>query len=568
MAKGGREISWDEAFTLAVAGLKSIPPEAIGIIASPASTNESLFLLGKLARVVLATNNLDFPGREAMKPTQILLSRVGEVACAISDLADADLIIMIGVGDGDLAPQIAPRVWEAARRGAHLATIGTRAEGIAAEATIHIASRPNAAHAWIDGVGALLSPRFHAKNDDGQLHVVSGVPLDAIEELAALVRASKRIAFVYDASSAGHLADGRSIVALSRLLGWCRSEKEWVGVLPIMERNNSLGALDMGIAPDLLPGWQPLSDPAAVRRIEDHWRGLPPARPGMDLRRMIRAAAQGDLRGLVVIGNPAGWVDPSAEEVRQAFRKIEFLLVVESFPSPVTSGADLILPRPLPGEVKGTYTSTEGRIQATHPEGSSRLLQEWTIITEIAERMGADWDYGGLVAVDEEIGRLIPEYAGAATSPSEGFIRSLWGDGGYESAEEPHAIPIEMEDPDFPLLLCVERAYQPFHLDPDLLRSPIMRREMVIQPAEPHLFLNPADAKDNGIKSGGRAKVRSRNGAASLRVVCETGIARGRAVLPEIHYGAMKDIFGERPTDGVTGRLLYPAPAIAIRPER
>ncbi len=566
--KDHRETGWDEAFSLAVTRLKGLPPEQIGIIASPTSTNESLYLLGKLGRVVIGTNHIDFPGREALLPTQILLSRVGEIACRISDLAVADLIVLVGIGDSDPAPQIAPRIWEAIRRGGTLVAVGSRGGGLVSEATVRLSPKPHTDYAWIEEVGAILSPRFQFERSEEEGEGSSGVPRGEIEKLASLVRDAKRVAFVYDTSSPGRLSDSRSIASFGRLLGWCRSEKEWVGVLPIMERSNTLGALDMGIAPDLLPGLRSLADSAAMRRIEKEWHGRPPSEAGMDLRAMILAATRRDLRGLVLIGSPGGWGDPSPEELRLAFRALDFFLVVESFPNPLTDGADLILPRPLPGEAKGSYLNTEGRIQTTHPTGSSRILQEWTIITEIAERMGADWGYGGLEAVCEEIGRLIPEYANVPTAPLDGIFRSLWEDGTVEPVEKSRALPSESESADLPFILTVERTYLPFHTDVDLLRSPIMRRELAIQTPEPHVLVHPEDAKDHGIRSWGKATVRSRFGGASVRVVLEPEVARGRVILPEIHHGALSDVLGERQLDPATGRRLYPAPAVAITPER
>jgi len=565
LAKGKREIGWDESFALAASKLKSTPPQQIGIIASPTSTNESLFLLGKLARAVLGTNNIDFPGRQAVVPTQILLSKVGEIACTISDLDGADLIITIGLSDEDRAPQIAPRIWNAIRRGAAVLAVDGRPGDLFSEAALVLSPKPHTDHAWIEAVGARLSPRFPTSGSAEEKRAETGIPAEAIEKTAALIRDAKRIAWIYDASALGRLADARSIVALSRLLGWCRSEKEWVGVLPIVERNNTLGALDMGIAPDLLPGWRSIRDRAAARKVEGEWHVQIPQTDGLDLRSMIDAATHREIRCLLVVGDLGSCADPSAEEIRRALRELEFLIAIESFPSPLTENADLILARLLPGEVKGTYTSTEGRIQATHSSLPSRNPQEWTIFAEIAERLGADWGYGGLEPVMDEIGRLVPEYAEAKAAPPQGVVRSLWGDDAFDSVEEPRPIPVETADTDFPLVLCVERTYQPFHMDSDLLRSPLMRRELAIQPNEPHIFLNPDDARAAKIRDGAKATLRSRAGAGSVRVRCDSEIARGSVILPEIYHGAMGEVLGERPVDAATGRRLYPARAVTVQ---
>jgi predicted molibdopterin-dependent oxidoreductase YjgC len=563
----GREVGWKAAFDTAAARLKTLSPQQIGLIASPTSTNESLFLFGKLGRGVIKTNNIDFPGRLAVAPTQLLFSKVGEIACALTDIDGADLIILIGLPDSERAPQIAPKIWDAVSRGTPIISVSSRTGSLVSEATLAISPRPHSDHLWLEAVGARLSPRFGADKNTlaaGNTVPVAGVPPHAIEKVAALIRDAKRIAWIYDASSLERLADTRSVFALARLLGWCRSEKEWVGVLPVVERNNTLGALDMGIAPHLLPGWRSLSDKNAIRRIEAEWRTSLLAERGMDLPTMIEAVAKKDIRAIFVIGDLGASTDPSAEEIRLAFRGLDFLVAVQSFPSPLTEAADLVLPRLLPGEVRGTYTGMEGRIQATFPGISSRNPQEWTIFSEIAERMGADWDYGGLESIRDEIARLVPEYAEAKTTGAEGAIRSLWGDGAFDTVEEPRPISAELPGDEFPFVLSIERTYMPFHFDTDLLRSTLMRRELALPLSGAHVCMHPDDARDHRIRNGSKAVLRSVSGKADVRILCDPTINRGIVILPEVFQRAMRDVLGERPVDPGTDRVLHPVRAVAV----
>jgi len=67
--KGGelKEASWDEALDLVASRLNQIAgdagPDAIGFLASAKCTNEENYLLQKLARGVVGTNNVDHCAR-------------------------------------------------------------------------------------------------------------------------------------------------------------------------------------------------------------------------------------------------------------------------------------------------------------------------------------------------------------------------------------------------------------------------------------------------------------------------------------------------------------------------
>jgi NADH-quinone oxidoreductase subunit G len=124
---------------------------------------------------------------------------------------------------------------------------------------------------------------------------------------------------------------------------------------------NSRGAADMGVLPDLLPGYAPLANPAARRFFEDLWGTTLPEKPGLDSRAMLDAAASGRLKALYVVGaNPAKKTDFVGSK---RMGKLDLLIVQDMYLSETARLADIILPALSGFEKSGTMTNTAGEIQ-------------------------------------------------------------------------------------------------------------------------------------------------------------------------------------------------------------
>jgi predicted molibdopterin-dependent oxidoreductase YjgC len=128
--------------------------------------------------------------------------------------------------------------------------------------------------------------------------------------------------------------------------------------------SNSRGAADMGVLPDRLPGYAPLSDRSERERFGKVWGGQISDKPGLSAHDMLDAAAAGHLKALYVVGaNPL-----KSFNVAQPDRLagLELLVVHDMFLSETALRADVVLPAASSYEKDGTLTNTAGEVQMTH----------------------------------------------------------------------------------------------------------------------------------------------------------------------------------------------------------
>jgi predicted molibdopterin-dependent oxidoreductase YjgC len=546
---GLQPVSWETAIATVAGGLRDRSPQEVGLVLSPTSSNEALFLASKFARTTLRTPNIDFPGRHATAPIRVLSSRLGETLCTLEEFEGADLIVAIGLGDGSRSPQVVPVIWRAIRRGTPVIAIDGWRTDLFSEAAEALTPRPHTDYEWIEAVGSLLAPHFAGGRSPADAAGGADMRPESITAIASRIEKATRIAFVIDTTSHGRLQDGRSIQSFAALLVLLRGSKDWVGLLPIFERCNTLGALDMGAAPGAGTGKGP--------RIGS----------GPGLADMIESAERGDLKSMLLVGDLDSWGLIGSGRIQAALGRLEFLAVASSFPTWATDIAHVVLPRPIAGEVEGSYTSTEGRVQVTAPYAAPSSPQEWRIFADLARALGGEGSYGSIADVREEIARTIPEYAPLAAGESS-FLRTFWEitPVPLDAAMEP--VPALPVDTDHPYLLAVERTYLPFAKDSTLLHSPILRREMAILPAEPHVFIHPEDAKGAALREGHRAVLKSSRGQWSARVLLREDVPLHRVILPEIFHEDAAGVLGMRPRDALTGAPLYPAVPISLVAER
>ncbi|MGH9029256.1 MAG: molybdopterin oxidoreductase family protein, partial [Acidimicrobiales bacterium] len=181
--------------------------------------------------------------------------------------------------------------------------------------------------------------------------------------------------------------------------------------LPALRRGNVMGALDMGLAPGVLPGRVSLDDGRAW--FSSAWGSVPSER-GRDTTEMLSALAEGTMKGVFLLGaDPLGDF-PDANLAQQALERASLVVSVDSFLSPSSALAHVVLPVASVHERAGTTTNVEGRItrlgQKVVPPG--RCRPDWMVASEIAMRLGADLGVTQLTEIWDEIERLAPSHAG------------------------------------------------------------------------------------------------------------------------------------------------------------
>jgi NADH-quinone oxidoreductase subunit G len=146
---------------------------------------------------------------------------------------------------------------------------------------------------------------------------------------------------------------------------------------------NSRGAADLGVYPDLLPGYHPLADSG---KFHEEWGGVPQA-PGLTLPEMVESARSGKLKALYVVGaNPVGRFDIDPFVFSQSFVVVQDMFLTET-----SSLADVVLPAANAYEKSGTFTNTCGDLQLVKKAGEvSGSKSDFEMIVRIADAMGAD----------------------------------------------------------------------------------------------------------------------------------------------------------------------------------
>src|SRR4030095_5727865 len=200
------------------------------------------------------------------------------------------------------------------------------------------------------------------------------------------------------------------------------------GAYPLRGHNNVQGASDNGSMPNNLPGYQSVDDPEIRTRFEAYWKGPLPSTKGLDNHQMVDAIQQGKVKAMYLIGEEMSIVDSNANYVDDAFSKLEFFVVQEIFFGDVCQYADVVLPATPSLEKDGTFTSSERRIQRLYEvfEPLDGCRPDWQIIRDVANQMGADWNYGHPSEVMAEIAALTPMFAGVSYERLEGYKSLQW----------------------------------------------------------------------------------------------------------------------------------------------
>ncbi len=389
--------TWEEAFELIGKRFREIRDEArdevrdevnnagrsggsaIGVIGSNRTTNEENYLLSKFARVVLRTNNVDhhrtadFPALAAA-----LHGKPGKTA-PMRDVLNAPAILLIGNDPTNQHPLLAWQIRTNVRlRRARLYAINA----------VPIKLRRQAAGFALVPAGAEAKAVAFLAGDDSQLDslVVSssesfpesqaaeGMTHDAWIALREKIRAEQNMVIAFGSELRGNDV-GKLVSFASTLTG--------AKLICLGDYANSRGASEMGLYPDLLPGYEPI---ASADKFQKEWGNLP-AEKGLSLPEMIEAAKAGKLKALYVVGsNPVGrlGIDPFVLSK-------SFVVVQDMFLTETANIADVVLPAANAYEKTGTYTNTCGDLQLVKKAGEvTDTKPDFETIVRIADAMGSD----------------------------------------------------------------------------------------------------------------------------------------------------------------------------------
>ena len=415
---GFREASWDEALGLVARKIREIKgkygPDAIAGLASAKCTNEENYLFQKLMRAAIGTNNVDHCARLCHAPTVAGLVQAfgsGAMTNSIDEIIDADCILVTGSNTSEAHPVVAQEIRRAVRRGATLIVVDPRRIELAEPAHFHLRQRPGTDVAWINGFCHVILKeglwdrefvRERCENFEEfaeavekytpeYVEKIAGIPAELLVEAARAFGRAERAMIFYSMGLTQHTSGTDNVLAIANLAMLTGNVgKRSTGVNPLRGQNNVQGACDMAGLPNVLPGYQRLSDPDVRRKFERAWGVEIPEEPGLTVVEMFQAALEGKVKAMLIMGENPMVSDPDIGHVAEALEKLELLAVIDIFPNETTEFADVILPAASFAEKDGTVTNTERRVRrlrkALPPPGQAK--PDWQILCQLSARLG------------------------------------------------------------------------------------------------------------------------------------------------------------------------------------
>ena len=531
--------------------------DAIAGLITARCTNEELYLFQKLMRAGFGSNQLDSSARYGhMNFVHASKHAVGlgRTPNDWEDFTKAKAVLLIGTNITETNPLTAVRIKEAIRvYKAQVVTLDSAITNMAKLASHPFLIKPGTEGLVIDGlVKATIdqdlvdeeATKKHPKALEAlktavaglsleQLSAQTGLSTDAFKEIAAIFAESPR-SIILCAEGIVRRTNGYQNVLKLIDLAWVTGKlgQPGCGVNTVTEEPNEQGAVDMGVAPEFLPGQARFDDAATRDRFAKAWEvSLPTVGTGAHLVEILKRCKSGQIKALYVLGeNPLATL-PASMEVRAALERLELLVVQDPFLTETGRQAHFVLPACTYAEKDGTFTNLEGRVlrvrQAMDPIGES--LPDWHIMTALANAMGCQWEYQSTNDVQAEIMKLLPGYYNLGQPRKVTPAPDQYLANGYVAEVKAR----------YRTMPGAGESLRPFALlmGQLLMHSGKMSTEapglIKIAPNTGKLRMNAQDMERLGLQDGTKVRLTSVRGSLQLGVQSNQSIAPGTCFFPE-----------------------------------
>jgi NADH-quinone oxidoreductase subunit G len=375
------------------AARSSAGPSSIAVLGGARLTNESAYAWAKLAKGVLGTDNVDAQLGDGL-PAELVL---GMPRATIDDTCTpGGRVLVLGA---DLKEELAVlhlRLRHATvNDGVRLVELSPRRTSTSSIASASLSVRPGE---YATVVQALLAGETNRE--------VGGVSADQLTAAHAALQGDGPLTVILGRGSLAESPQG-IVDAAGVLLDGARE----VRFLSGLRRANVHGALDMGLAPGLLPGRVTLD--AGREWFAGSWPAVPTER-GLDATGILQAAADGRIQVLVLLGADPLSDFPDRDLATRALAGARMVVAVDQFLTDSSRSAHVVLPAAGFAEVAGTATNLEGRVttlnQRVTPPGTAQA--DWIIAADLAAQLGVDLGLESAEAIRAEIAQLAPAYLG------------------------------------------------------------------------------------------------------------------------------------------------------------
>ena len=490
---GFEETTWPEALELVAKRLTELMAagKSVAVLGGARGTNEDAYALSKLARTVLNTNDVDCQMDDGLEPH---FAAATADRAVLADLDRAGTILVWGADLKEEHPTLYLRVRHAAQEGGvRLLVIHPRQTGLDDRAERKLTYRPGAGADLLTALKAGQYPEITTALGEGTVVALVG--------------------------RTGATEDPRLAEAVAAYVRTLPSAR----VLPLLRRSNTFGALDMGLAPNLLPGR------ASIEMGVAGW-GEVPAAPGKNAHQILESLASGEIGGLLMVGADPVRDLADGSLARLALEESSFLVAVDLFLSDSSRLADVVLPAEGFAEKEGTVTNIEGRVQKVNriTPGPGQTRPDWSILDDLSTLMGKPMGLDSPETIAKEVATVALSYQGVtwdllAWEGRDGVIVPI------EGVEQP-LIFIPADSPGKSVSGEMVLHYARTMYDDGVLvrHSPAMAE---LAPGA-SAFVHPDDARKLGVAEGDQIDLEGSNGSARLPICIDESLLRGVVYVP------------------------------------
>ncbi|MFJ2234102.1 molybdopterin oxidoreductase family protein [Streptomyces sp. NPDC087859] len=583
--------TWEEALERIAGELRRTRaehgPDACGVFGGGGLTNEKAYTLGKFARVVLGTSQIDYNGRFCMSSAAAggikAFGLDRGLPFPLEDIPKTGCVILVGSNLAETMPPSLRFFNELRENGGTLIVIDPRRTKTAEQADLHLMPRPGTDlalalgllhlvvaegrvdEAYVDERTAGWEEARAAAMAHWPEYVerITGVPVPQLRETVRMF-CEPEAAMVLTARGPEQQSKGTDTVGawINLCLATGRAGKPFSGYGCLTGQGNGQGGREHGQKADQLPGYRKLDDPAARRHVAEVWGVEPDSLPGPGRSAYELLDALGvDIRSLLLMGSNPVVSAPRAAHIEERIKSLDFLAVCDVVLSETAELADVVLPVTQWAEETGTTTNLEGRVllrrQAiTPPEGVRSDLE---VMHELADRLGVEKgfptdpeevfeelrrasaggpaDYSGITyrRLAEENGVFWPcptadadAEAGHPGTPRLFLDRFATPDGRARFVPVSHRASAEEPDEEYPVLLTTGRVVAQYQSGAQTRRVD----ELNAAAPGPFVELHPRLAARLGAAEGDPVAVVSRRGRAVAPARITTGIRPDTVFMP------------------------------------
>jgi len=564
------EVSWEQALELTANELGRIRDkygsQSLAVLSSSKITNEENYLMQRLARCVLGTNNIDNGSRLYDSATRIGLGfSIGFPGTTnrLSALEQSEVIIVMGADPTSSAPIVGYAIKRAVKyKGAKLILIDPRREKLSSFAHLWLRPKVGTEVVLLNSLAkviideGLVDEEFIARKTDNfealtkalekyslqYAEAITGIPGDEIQAAARIYTAASQAAIVYGSGITQCGAGTDNVKALANLA--ILAGNIWSvggGIYALQRDNNGQGACDMGTIPFFLPGYQSVSDAKVRKKFEECWKVSLPTDPGLTAVEIMEQAKEGKIKGMYITGENPILSFPNSNLAADALASLDFLVVQDMFLTETARLAKVVLPAASFAEKEGTFTNFEGRLGKVHkaiePLGDS--LPDWEIILRLAEKMSHPLPFTSPNEVMDEVKKLVPLHEGYDYSEessqselgSRGKKRAYGGKflkGFIRFSPVEYTPQAEDKKEGYPFNLITGALLHQFGTGTRTSKAWRLKRFC----PQPFVEIGVSDAKRLGIEDGEKIKLISPTGEVTAAVKITDTLAEGTLFMP------------------------------------